>query len=144
MGQKKKLIKAVIDTNVFISAVLFQGWVSPLVDLWKEGKFDFLISKEILEEYIRVFCYQKFKLTNQELHIILNEVLLPFVTIINPAKKEKLEIPRDVNDLPFIVCAAAGKADYLITGDRDLLEYHGRHQRARIIPVREFMEKLDE
>ena len=142
MGQKKTLIRAVIDTNVFISAVLFKGRTSELVECWRTGKFEFLLSKEILEEYIHVLGYGKFKLTENEIHLILNEILLPFVTIVKPSEKNAPEL-RDPKDLPFLTCALGVNADYLVTGDRDLLEYHVQEPyRIKIISTADFLNKF--
>ena len=97
-----------------------------------------MLSKEILEEYIRVLAYPKFKLTHQEIHVIVNEYLLPFVTIVRPHPIPPPAL-RDMKDTPFIICALSGKADYLVTGDRDLLDYQSH---LAIISVKEFLEQL--
>ncbi len=142
MGQEKTLIRAVIDTNVFVSAVLFKGRTSVLVDCWRTGKFEFLLSKGILEEYVHVLSHTKFKLTESEIHFILNEILLPFVTIVRSKEMRAPEL-RDPKDLPFLACALGANADYLVTGDRDLLEYHDREQhRVKIISTGDFLAKF--
>ena len=46
-------MRAVLDTNTVISALLFSGIASRLVAVWQSGAFRPLLSKEILEEYIR-------------------------------------------------------------------------------------------
>jgi len=78
MGEKKskKRFKIVIDTNIFISSVLFKGRVDKLVELWKKREFVFLISKDVLEEYIQVLSYPKFSLTKEEIKYIIEETLL--------------------------------------------------------------------
>ncbi|WP_256091558.1 putative toxin-antitoxin system toxin component, PIN family [Candidatus Thiosymbion oneisti] len=52
-----------------------------------------------------------------------------------------LDFPRDLDDAPFLICAASGKADYLITGDRDFTEAQALLQ-TRIVSVRQFAETI--
>ena len=56
-------MRVVLDTNVLISALLFSGVASDLVPLWQKEKITVLLSREILEEYLRVLAYPKFQLT---------------------------------------------------------------------------------
>ena len=70
-------MRVVIDTNAFISAVLFEGLTSALLPLWQQRKIRILLSPEILEEYLRVLAYPKFKLSKKEIHFIINRELLP-------------------------------------------------------------------
>jgi len=71
-----------LDTNTLVSAFLFSGTASRLVDLWQSGRITVLISKEILGEYLRVLAYPKFRLTEQEIRRLVEEELLPFIQLI--------------------------------------------------------------
>lgn len=146
MGKKKEsLIKAVLDTNVFISALLFKGYLSKLVDYWTGGEFSFLISRQILDEYICVLSYPKFQLSEQEIEILLQQYLFPHVQVVR-VKKTNAKPPRDIQDLPFIDCALVSKADYLVSGDHDLLEYEFEVELGKvptkIISPKEFLDIL--
>ena len=114
------ILKVVIDTNTFISAVLFKGETNKLVDLWQKEKFTFLISREILDEYIKVLSYPKFKLTSDEIKHIINTELLPFV---EPyvVKTEVDIIKDDPSDNKFLALAITGKSNCIISGDKHLL-----------------------
>ena len=46
-------MRVVLDTNVLVSALLFTGTVSEFVSLWQKGTITVLLSREILEEYLR-------------------------------------------------------------------------------------------
>ena len=113
--------KAVLDTNVLISALLFDGECAKLVPLWKKGKFVCLLSKPILEEYVRALAYPKFQLTDKEIKALIEEDVLPFVETVS---EKKISVPRlkDRDDEKFLAASVAGEADYLVTGDRGLLE----------------------
>lgn len=57
------MTRAVLDTNVLISALLFPGLPSRLVTAWQEGLLVPVVSPTILDEYLRALAYPKFKLT---------------------------------------------------------------------------------
>ena len=113
--------KIVIDTNVFVSAVLFRGPTSRLVSLWQKGAVSVLMSSAVLKEYARALAYPKFKLTKTEIRGILDQELLPCV---NPVKVKYPfhVITGDPSDNRFLELAEAGKADYIVSGDRHLLD----------------------
>ena len=67
----QKVVRVVIDTNVIISALLFGGIPGQLIPLWKSGHIITLASAEIIDEYIRVMAYPKFKLSEEEIHYLL-------------------------------------------------------------------------
>ena len=79
---KKRLIRAVVDTNVFVSSIFFDGIANQLVDGWQRGRFIFLISKPILEEYIKVLSYPKFELSEEQIKGIIENELLPFTEVV--------------------------------------------------------------
>lgn len=54
-------MRVVLDTTALISALLFSGTASRLVPVWRSQRITVLLSKAILQEYLRVFTYQKFR-----------------------------------------------------------------------------------
>ncbi|MCK4905546.1 putative toxin-antitoxin system toxin component, PIN family [bacterium] len=129
--------RVVIDTNVFISAVLFGGTAEKIRTLWQNKKIIFLISKEITEEYIRVLSYPKFNLTKAEINYILEEELFPFVEPINVTTKVNL-VKEDNEDNKFIALAVDGKAKYIISGDKHLLNLC-KHKDIKIVTIGDFL-----
>ncbi len=119
-------MRVVLDTNVLVSALLFTGISSELVPLWQKGTITVLLSREILEEYLRVFAYPKFQLSEGEIKRLIEEELLPFVRVIKPRLRVRA-VRRDPSDNKFLECAISGKADVVISGDKDLLAL--RHYR---------------
>ena len=71
MGKKRKVKRLVLDTNVILSALLFKGKLSKIVELWENGSFIPLVSKEIFEELQRKLEYPEFHLTKTKLPMIL-------------------------------------------------------------------------
>ena len=70
-------MRVVLDTNAVVSALLFTGISSELVLLWQKGLITLLLSREILDEYPRVFSYPKFKLSEEEIKELIQEQVLP-------------------------------------------------------------------
>jgi uncharacterized protein len=131
-------VRVVLDANVLISALLFTGVSSDLVPLWQKGAITILLSREILEEYLRVLAYPKFKLSRQEIRGLIEGDLLPFVEIVNPGRRLKVVIT-DPSDDKFLECAVWGKADILISGDNALLAI-GRYRKVQIQSPSQFVD----
>lgn len=124
-----------------ISALLFSGTAARLVPLWQSRRITLLISREILTEYLRVFAYPKFQLSDQEIRPLIEEELLPFVETIR-VRRRLAVVRRDPDDDKFLECAVAGRAQYLVTGDRDLRElctFRG----TTILTAGEFLERMN-
>lgn len=123
--QLARPLRVVLDTNVILSALLFKsgrvGWLFPL---WKSGRAVPLVSKETVSELLRVLAYPKFALTPPEQSVVL-EAFLPYAEVVVADRCSSLPACRDPHDIPFLVLALSGKADYLVTGDRDLLAVKG-------------------
>jgi len=113
-------VRVVLDTNTIVSALLFAGVSSKLVPLWQNRRIIALVSRSILEEYLRVLSYPKFKLSEAEIKDLLQEEVLPFVDVVAPSRRLRV-VKRDPSDDQFIECAVAGKARVIISGDKDLL-----------------------
>ncbi|MDP1607530.1 MAG: putative toxin-antitoxin system toxin component, PIN family [Rhodocyclaceae bacterium] len=136
MGADIKLPpRVVFDTNVVVSALLFAGGrLAPLRRLWPVGACLPLVAKVTVEELLRVLAYPKFKLSVAERECLLADYL-PYCEVVRlPARLPRLPACRDVCDMPFLHLAVAGKADFLVTGDADLLELAGQLHCAIVRP----------
>ena len=119
--------RVVLDTNVVLSALLFaQGRLARLRLAWQQATFHPLVLKTTAEELMRALTYPKFKLTVEDQQELLADYLPYCTTIVMPAKPPKIPPCRDWFDVAFLQLAVVGKADYLVTGDRDLLSLTGR------------------
>ena len=70
-----ELIRVVLDTNTVISALLFSGTAARLVGVWQSRHIAVLLSRAILQEYLRVMAYPKFRLGTAEIRGLLEEEL---------------------------------------------------------------------
>jgi len=111
-----------------------------MVPLWQKGSITVLLSREILDEYLRVLAYPKFQLSEEEIKGLIEEELLPFVQVIKPGTRIHV-VKRDPSDNKFLECAVTGKADALISGDKDLLVIR-HYRRIRIQTVSQFLDSI--
>jgi putative PIN family toxin of toxin-antitoxin system len=132
-------VPVVLDTNVVVSALLFTGISSKLVPLWQDDVITVLVSRGILEEYLRVLSYPKFKLSEGDIKGLVQEELLPYVEVVKAGRRLRV-VDRDPSDDKFVECAVAGKARVIISGDKDLLSI-GRYQKILIQSPAQFLEK---
>ena len=132
-------MKAVIDTNVFVSS-FFGGNPRRIIDFWKAGELTLCLSASIVEEYTAVLRRLELEAEDE-----LGELLDLFARgtfILFAAKTPKLSIVQsDPGDNKFIECAVALKADVIITGDRALRQI-GNYMGIRIVNLLEFLKSL--
>ena len=134
------MIRAVLDTNVVVSALLFSGPPSRLISAWQSGRLRPVVSAPILDEYIRVLAYPKFKLTNTEIRGLLEEELIPFIETVTAVPTNIPDL-RDPDDAKFITCAVAAGVRWLVRGDDDLLSLH-HVESVDILSVTAFLQQL--
>jgi putative PIN family toxin of toxin-antitoxin system len=136
-------VRAVLDTNIVVSALLFvQGRLAPVRLAWQADAFSPLVSAATVGELIRVLSYTKFKLTVEDRDELLGDYLPYCTTVRMPARAPKVPSCRDPWDLPFLQLAAYAKANFLVTGDRDLLDIRDE-TRFAIITAEAFTSELD-
>jgi uncharacterized protein len=115
-------LRVVIDTNILVSALIFTGGkVGVFRQLWQDNQFQPLVSRSTVTELIRVLAYPKFKLTLAEQQDLLADYLPFCETIVMPIEPPDIPTCRDPYDEQFLQLAIFGRADYLVTGDQDLL-----------------------
>src|SRR5947207_9970012 len=117
----------VLDTNVVLSALVFaQGRVAAVRSAWQRGLCSPLVSRATAAELVRTLAYPKFKLGPAEQRELLADYL-PYCTAVRmPAKPPKTPACRDPADIAFLQLALAGKGEFLVTCDRDLLALANR------------------
>lgn len=114
--------RVVLDTNVVLSALVFtQGRLAAVRLAWQAGHCAPLLSRTTAEELLRALAYPKFKLGAEEQRELLADYLPYCTTVRLPARRAKLPACRDPSGVAFLELALAGRANYLVTGDRDLL-----------------------
>lgn len=135
--KKERINRVVLDTNILVSALLFRGEVSRLAELWKNGAIVPVISKATFKEFKDVLSYPKFSLAESEIKTILEDEILPFFEVVD-VQEEISGSCRDADDNKFLACAVSARADYIVSGDKDLCDMRG-YKSIKIIKVSDFL-----
>ncbi len=135
--------KLVIDTNIVISGLLAYGLPYTLLQLFLQDAFELVTTKQILAEWEEVLQREAIKRNLKKDPEFLHRV----ITRLRQASKRVTPfdtIPimsRDPKDDKFLCCAFAAEADYIVTGDSDLLVLQGDPALGaiQIVTVREYL-----
>ena len=140
------MIRAALDANVFVSAVLSpRGNPAKILAAWRAERFHLVISSAILEEIERVFHYPKVvarhRWPKEKIRAFIED--LAHLAILVPAERTLTVISEDPSDNRYLECAIAGEAEYIVSGDRHLLQL-GAYREIRILMPRAFLDVLKE
>lgn len=136
-------LRAVLDTNVVVSALLFPGGrPGQLRAAWQRGAFVPLASAHTINELVRVLAYPKFRLSADDRDELLADYL-PWIEAVRvPEPAPRVPTCRDPADAMFLHVAAAGRAACLVTGDADLLALAGQREPCRVLSVEVFCREV--
>lgn len=125
-------LRVVLDTNVLLSGIAFPGSVpGKIMSAWRLGSLEVVLSDFIIEELRRVLprLSHRHGLTPLEIEDLLG-ILSVQAEILEPHSPNE-QLLRDANDLPvlgtLLAAIQSGSANYLITGDKDLLVLADRY-----------------
>ncbi len=114
------MLKIVPDTNIFISSIFWElGNPHKVIKLALDGKIKIYTSIEILQELEKILKRD----FNEPVNIVNEQIglILEISEIVEPAEKLNI-IKEDPEDNKILECAISSKADYIITGDKHLLD----------------------
>ena len=134
-------MKIVLDTNVFISGIFWEGnFCSQIIDKWKNKKFDLVSSMEILDEFVKTL--RNFKIQMPE-DIIEEWRKLIIENSIIVESFEKIDfIKEDPDDNKFLEAAVSGNVKYIVSQDKHLLKIKN-YQGIKIISPEEFLNSME-
>jgi putative PIN family toxin of toxin-antitoxin system len=127
--------QVVIDTNVWISGVVFGGAPKRVLELFIDGSIVVVISEEILSE-LRRKINQKFPLFVPQLPLL--EASIREKALFVKLGSQPVVASRDKDDDKFIETAIAGRAGYIVSGDKDLLVLKF-YENVKIVKPAEFL-----
>lgn len=133
------MIKAVLDTNILLSSLFWKGQPRKIVDLAIENKFRAVTSSDILEE-LKCVLEEDFSQVPYDARERILRDILSYSALVIP-KKITVKNLRDFQDTKIIACALEAEAEYIVTGDKDLLVLK-EYARIKITTAREFLEAL--
>jgi len=133
-----KVDRIVIDTNLWIS-FLISNTYSKLDILIQENKVKIIFSNELLYEFLDVVARPKLKkyFTTEDVNKILTSIQnhSDFIAV-----KSKADVCRDKKDNFLLALCEDGKADYLLTGDEDLLVLK-KYKKTAILKIESYLQK---
>jgi putative PIN family toxin of toxin-antitoxin system len=134
-------VRAIFDTNVLVAAFLTEGICSKLLVRARKRECDLILSADIKHELERTL-HKKFSLSQSEIsdiRTVLTEAAREIFQKINPIKP----LCRDPDDDSILACAQRADADYIVTGDEDLLVIK-KYGRTLIVTPRKFESLFDD
>jgi putative PIN family toxin of toxin-antitoxin system len=114
-------LRVVLDTNVLVSGLAYPGSIpGRIVSVWRQGGLDVVLSRYILDEMNRVLPrLSRINLSSGEIRDLVDSFMF-LADIVEPDGGRDASL-RDPADQQVLGTLLASKADYLITGDKDLL-----------------------
>jgi len=137
-------MRIVIDTNLWVSGLLWKGEPWRLLRLAEAGVFDICLAYPMLLELEEVLAYERFAprlALLQQTPEQLAAYALSLAVAVEITRVWPPIVAADPDDDLFVLCAAAGGADYLVTADRHLLALGG-YQGIPIVGISEFMQRV--
>src|SRR5260221_10441943 len=117
------MLRVVVDTNVIISALFFGGKPGAVYQAGTDKKFRFVTSDALVNEFREVLSRPKFSEYFARLGKSVENFVNAYATaadVISPASIPS-GVVRDPKDEMVLACAVGGKAEYIVSGDTDLL-----------------------
>jgi len=135
------MVKAVLDSNIWLSGVFWRGKPHEIVKLAESKKIQTFITKEILAEILDVLNKEKFRRLMEDPGVQTSELMRTILNISTLVEaKEKLDvIKEDPTDNKILECAVAASAEYVVTGDKHLLELK-KFGGIRFVKAKEFLD----
>lgn len=127
--------RLVLDTNVYLSGIIFGGNCRHILDLMIGKKIIVVISPAILLEVSQKLT-QKFGWSQNQIITVAKTIIKTAATV-QPQLKIRI-VKADKSDDKIIEAAAAGKAKYIISGDRNLLKLK-QYRQIKIATPQEFL-----
>ncbi len=120
-------LRVVLDTNVLVSGLAYPGSIpGRIVATWRQGGLDVVLSRYILDVLVRVLPrLPRIQLTTAEIRDLADSLMF-LADMVEPQGEPDKEL-RDDADQPVLLTLLAARADYLITGDKDLLALGARY-----------------
>lgn len=132
--------RVVLDTNIYISAIIFGGNPGQILEIARTGEIDLVTSREILLE-LALKLRDKFLWKENEIEEVIEGIGI-FAKIVFP--KHKISLIRNDPDNRILECAIEAKVDYIVSGDKKHLLALGKFKGIPIISAKAFLDKYYE
>jgi hypothetical protein len=137
--------RVVLDANQFVSSLLVKvGLPAQVLDAWRMGAYQLIVSPAILEEVEHTLGYErirrKYNITQLAVQQLIQELTSSALVVAGMADVAGT-IPEDPDDKIVLACAVDGGADWIVSGDRHLLNL-GSYRAIPILSARAFLEQF--
>jgi len=130
-------VRVVFDSNIYISALAISGSTAEKAIIRiLEGTDTLLISKPILDEVLSTLA-RRFSRDPEALSQVA-VTLTDMAELVKP--QNTIRVLKDDPDNRILECANAGRADLVVTGDKEMLRLK-QYGRTRIVSLREYLGK---
>ncbi len=132
-------IRVTVDTNILVSASISEGNPYKILRLAKEGKITLVISLDILKEFKDVISRPRFGFFETQINNVLKQIISISEIVISTTKINFVKA--DPADDKILEAAVAGKSEFLVSGDRHLLDIK-KYKGIKIVKPTEFLNLL--
>ena len=133
-------MRVVIDTNIWISGMLWRGAPGRLLRMAEQGEIELCVTPSMLGELAAVLSYERLQPRITQLGLTSEELVayaLSLSTVFEEPQGEPI-VAADPDDDMFLHCAVAASASCVVSGDRHLLDL-GQYQEIPILSMKEFL-----
>lgn len=138
MKSVKSKPRIVLDTNVWVSGLVFAGQPGKILDLFGLDEVRIVISEELLSELRRIIT-EKFPLYILDLQLLIEAIHQRALLV--ELGSQTVTASRDPDDNTVIETALIGNCKYIVSGDKDLLVI-ANYEDIQIITPAEFLELI--
>ena len=131
-------MRIILDTNVFISGIFFSGPPYTILEAWRDGSIQLVISPEIFQEYQRVADELSEKYAGIDISDILDLLLVKAEMIEAGTLPES--VSADADDDKFLASAGSGSLRLIVSGDKHLLDI-SPYRNVTVLKPRQFVDK---
>lgn len=136
------MYRVVLDANQLVSAFIKKtGFPARILDLFKEGIFEIVVTPSIIEEVENVLNYPRLQKHHGKSKQEIKNFLFLFADLcidVDIEEKGERIVEQDPTDDKYLICALKGHADFVISGDKHLLNISS-YKNVRILTPREFL-----
>jgi putative PIN family toxin of toxin-antitoxin system len=135
-------MRIVIDTNIWISGLLWRGTPCLILQLAAQGEIELCMAPEMLEELYRVLAYERFQPRLDRLGLTPSGLVayaMNLASIFDVLEGDPIVLA-DPDDNIFLYCALTAGADYVVSGDRHMLDL-GTYEHISILTASDFLDR---
>ena len=137
-------MRVVIDTNIWVSGLLWRGSPWELVRLAETGRIELCLSPAMLTELFETLAHSKFQPRLAQLGLTHTDLMIYAANLASvfDVAEGNVIVAADPDDDIFLRCAVTAGAAVIVSGDHHLLDL-GRYAGIPILTVREFFEQFE-